>query len=127
MSAPAIALPETVEELRALALAMAQRAARADALEAEVSALKTLNADADARIERLTSIPKAFERARYGRRSEKRATPKSMMSRLRLPLTRSPRVSRHVPHLAPSFIRVRSSTGSTSRLGPQEVISGDAD
>ena len=75
MSAPAIALPETVEELRAFALAMAEKAARADALEAENTQLKSLNADADARIERLTSILKAFDRARFGRRSEKRANP----------------------------------------------------
>jgi len=75
MSASVIALPETVEELRAFALAMAEKAARADVLEAENTELKSLNADADARIERLTSILKAFDRARFGRRSEKRAKP----------------------------------------------------
>ncbi|EGF93770.1 transposase IS66 family protein [Asticcacaulis biprosthecium C19] len=75
MSAPAIALPETVEELRAFALAMAEKAARADVLEVENTELKSLKAAADARIERLTSILKAFDRARFGRRSEKRATP----------------------------------------------------
>ncbi|MGY4157943.1 transposase [Bradyrhizobium sp. USDA 4461] len=54
-----------------MVLAMAEKAARADALESEVADLKARNADADARIERLTQILKAFDRARFGRRSEK--------------------------------------------------------
>lgn len=54
-----------------MVLAMAEKAARADALESEVADLKASNADADARIERLTQILKAFDRARFGRRSEK--------------------------------------------------------
>lgn len=54
---------------------MAEKAARADALEAENAQLKSLNAAADARIERLTSILKAFDRARFGRRSEKHTKP----------------------------------------------------
>jgi hypothetical protein len=54
-----------------MVIAMAEQAARADALECEVAALKARNADADTRIERLTQILKAFDRARFGRRSEK--------------------------------------------------------
>ena|GEM_PF-906092 len=49
----------------------AEKAARTDALESEVADLKARNADADERIERLTQILKAFDRARFGRRSEK--------------------------------------------------------
>jgi transposase len=47
---------------------MAEKAARA---EAKMTALETLNAAADARIARLTSMLKSLERARYGKRSEK--------------------------------------------------------
>ncbi|RXH29736.1 hypothetical protein XH99_13000 [Bradyrhizobium nanningense] len=54
-----------------MVLAMAEKAARADALGSEVADLRARNADADARIERLTQILKAFDRARFGRRSEK--------------------------------------------------------
>ncbi|MGY4167583.1 transposase [Bradyrhizobium sp. USDA 4529] len=50
---------------------VAEKAARAAALESEVADLKARNADADARIERLTQILQAFDRARFGRRSEK--------------------------------------------------------
>lgn len=57
--------------LTAIVLAMAEKAARADALENEVADLRARDADADARIERLTQILKAFDRARFGRRSEK--------------------------------------------------------
>lgn len=59
-------LPDDVEALKAMVLAMA----RADALESEVADLKARNADADERIERLTQILKAFDRARFGRRLE---------------------------------------------------------
>lgn len=59
--------------LTAIVLAMAEKAARADALENEVADLRAREADADARIERLTQILKAFDRARFGRRSEKLA------------------------------------------------------
>ncbi|WP_434134228.1 hypothetical protein [Sinorhizobium meliloti] len=38
--------------------------------ESEVADLKARNADADERIERLTQILKAFDRARFGRRLE---------------------------------------------------------
>ena len=71
MTPPDLKLPDDVEALKAFALAMAEKAARADALEREVADLKARNADADARIERLTQILKAFDRARFGRRSEK--------------------------------------------------------
>ncbi|SFQ35993.1 Transposase [Bradyrhizobium sp. Ghvi] len=43
----------------------------APALESQIAVLKAYNADADARIARLTQILKAFDRARFGRRSEK--------------------------------------------------------
>jgi transposase len=43
--------------------------------ENEVADLKARNADADERIERLTQILKAFDRARFGRRSEKLGSP----------------------------------------------------
>ncbi len=71
MTPPDLQLPDDVETLKAMVLAMAEKAARADALESEVADLKARNADADERIERLTQILKAFDRARFGRRSEK--------------------------------------------------------
>ncbi|MBO9112525.1 transposase domain-containing protein [Agrobacterium sp. S2/73] len=70
MTPPDLQLPDDVETLKAMVLAMAEKAARADALESEVADLKARNADADERIERLTQILKAFDRARFGRRSE---------------------------------------------------------
>jgi transposase len=75
MTPPDLQLPDDVETLKAMVLAMAEKAARADALESEVADLKARNADADERIERLTQILKAFDRARFGRRSEKLASP----------------------------------------------------
>lgn len=69
MTPPDLQLPDDVETLKAMVLAMADKAARADALESEVVDLKARNADADERIERLTQILKAFDRARFGRRS----------------------------------------------------------
>ena len=63
-----VTLPDDVDALKAFALAMAEKAARA---EAKVTALETLNAAADARIARLMSMLKSLERARYGKRSEK--------------------------------------------------------
>ncbi|MGY4198985.1 hypothetical protein ACVIM9_008326 [Bradyrhizobium sp. USDA 4520] len=71
MTPPDLILPNDVETLKAMVLAMAEKAARADALASEVADLKARNADADTRIERLTQILKAFDRARFGRRSEK--------------------------------------------------------
>ncbi|MGE8106558.1 IS66 family transposase [Allorhizobium sp. NPDC080224] len=75
MTPPDLQLPDDVETLKAMVLAMAEKAARTDALESEVADLKAKNADADERIERLTQILKAFDRARFGRRSEKLASP----------------------------------------------------
>lgn len=71
MSPPDLNLPNDVEMLKAMVLAMAEKAARADALESQIADLKACKADADARIARLTQILKAFDRARFGRRSEK--------------------------------------------------------
>lgn len=75
MTPPDLQLPDDVEMLKAMVLAMAEKAARIDALESEVADLKARNADADERIERLTQILKAFDRARFGRRSEKLGSP----------------------------------------------------
>ncbi|MGG7518068.1 IS66 family transposase [Allorhizobium undicola] len=75
MTPPDLQLPDDVETLKAMVLAIAEKAARTDALEREVADLKAKNADADERIERLTQILKAFDRARFGRRSEKLASP----------------------------------------------------
>lgn len=75
MTAPGIQLPDDVETLKAMVVAMADemasKMARTQSLENEVADLKARNAAADARIERLTQILKAFDRARFGRRSEK--------------------------------------------------------
>ena len=68
MSDPLPSLPDDLNALKAFALAMAEKAARA---EAEVVALKTINTTADARIARLMSILKSLERAHHGKRSEK--------------------------------------------------------
>jgi transposase len=73
MTRPEIELPDDVEALKAMVLAMAEKAARVEALEKQVDDLEARNADADERIERLTQILKAFDRARFGRRSEKLA------------------------------------------------------
>ncbi len=75
MTPPDLKLPDDVEALKAMVLAMAEKAARAEALASEVADLKARNADADERIERLTQILKAFDRARFGRRSEKLGSP----------------------------------------------------
>ena len=61
-------LPDDVDALKAMIFAMAQKSAAADA---EIADLKARNATADERIERLTSIIRMLERARYGKRSEK--------------------------------------------------------
>ena len=71
MTPPDLQLPDDIETLKAMVLAMAEKAARTYALEREVADLKARHADADERIERLTQILKAFDRARFGRRSEK--------------------------------------------------------
>ena len=61
-------LPDDVDALKAMVSAMALKT---DALKVEVADLKALNASAEERIARLTSILKTLERARFGRRSEK--------------------------------------------------------
>lgn len=71
MSDPLSCLPDDLEALKAFALAMAEKAAHADRLEAEVAALKAQNMAVEARLARLTSLLKSLERARYGKRSEK--------------------------------------------------------
>jgi len=68
MTQSAFALPETIEELKAFALAMAEKAVK---LEAKVIDLEDRNAKADERIAHLHQILKTFERARFGRSSEK--------------------------------------------------------
>ncbi|MDR3489680.1 MAG: IS66 family transposase zinc-finger binding domain-containing protein [Bradyrhizobium sp.] len=60
--------PDDLNALKAFALAIAEKAARA---EAEVVALKAINTTADALIARLMSILKSLERAHHGKRSEK--------------------------------------------------------
>jgi chromosome segregation ATPase len=72
MVMPASKLPDDVDTLKAMVLAMAERA---DALQTEVADLKALKASADERIARLTSILKALERSKFGRRSEKLGSP----------------------------------------------------
>jgi transposase len=71
-------LPEDINALKAMVVAMAEKAARAEALEVDVDRLAAANVDlaaldaaANERIAQLTSIIKMFERARYGKSSEK--------------------------------------------------------
>jgi transposase len=72
MPAPVIDLPEDLESLRAFALAMAEKAAYA---EAEVVVLRDRETDLKDRVERLHDILKKLSRGQYGRKSEKlRAT-----------------------------------------------------
>ena len=68
-------LPDDVDALKAMIMAMSPKAARADVLEDEVADLKARNADADEQIAKLKLILKAFNRYRYGRRSEKQGKP----------------------------------------------------
>lgn len=63
--------PDDVDALKAMILALAEKAARTEALEAEVADLKARNADADEQIASLKQILKAYDRYRFGRRSEK--------------------------------------------------------
>ncbi len=65
MPAPVFDLPDNVDALKAMVLAMAEKAARAEVLESELADLKALNASAEERIARLTSILKTLERARF--------------------------------------------------------------
>lgn len=71
MSADDLSLPDDMDQLKSMVRAMAAQASRADALEREIETLKARNADADERVKRLMQILKAYDRARFGRRSEK--------------------------------------------------------
>lgn len=64
-------LPDDVDVLQSMLRAMAEKAARAEMLEREVEALKLRHADAEERIKALLQTLKSFDRARFGRRSEK--------------------------------------------------------
>ncbi|HTN63122.1 MAG TPA: IS66 family transposase [Devosia sp.] len=64
-------LPDTVDALKAMVLAMAEKAARVDVLEADIAVLTATNATANERIARLTSIIAMFQRAQHGKRSER--------------------------------------------------------
>ena len=75
-------LPDDIDALKALVVAMAEKAGRLEDCNAVVEAenvriraenaeLAALNRNADERIARLMSIIAMFERARYGKRSEK--------------------------------------------------------
>jgi len=64
-------LPDTVDALKAMVLAMAKKASRVDGLDADVAVLKATNAAANDRIARLTSIIAMFQRAQHGKRSER--------------------------------------------------------
>jgi transposase len=72
MSADDLSLSDDTDQLKSMVRAMAAQASRADALEHEIETLRARNADADERIKRLMQILKAYDRARFGRRSEKR-------------------------------------------------------
>ena len=61
-------LPDDLDLLKSMVRAMAQKAA---VLEDENAALKARSSDADERVQRLMQILKAYDRARFGRRSEK--------------------------------------------------------
>ena len=71
MSADDLFLPDDMELLKSMVRAMAQKTAL---LEDENAALKARSSDADERIKRLMQILKAYDRARFGRRSEKLGT-----------------------------------------------------
>ena len=71
MSSSEFPLPDDMDQLKSMVRAMAAQASRADALEREIETLRARNADADERIKRLMQILKAYDRARFGRRSEK--------------------------------------------------------
>ena len=68
-------LPDDVDALKAMIAAAHAQKASADqerlALEAEIAELKLINATADERIARLTSIIAMLQRAQYGTRSER--------------------------------------------------------
>jgi hypothetical protein len=63
-----LSLPDDMDLLKAMVRAMVEKTS---VLEEENAALKARSRDADARITRLMQILKAYDRARFGRRSEK--------------------------------------------------------
>lgn len=71
MIAEDLPLPDDLNLLKFMVRTMAQKAA---VLEDENAALKARNSDADERIQRLLQVLKAYDRARFGRRSERLGT-----------------------------------------------------
>lgn len=78
MSAPDLALPDDVDALKAMVVAMAEKAAgleeRNADLEAHNTHLELVNKSAEERIARLTAVVKMLERSRFGSRSERLRT-----------------------------------------------------
>lgn len=70
MNSSGFPLPDDMDQLKSMVRTMAAKASRADALEREIETLRARNLDADERIKRLMQILKAYDRARFGRRSE---------------------------------------------------------
>ena len=68
MTAPDFVLPNDIDALKAMVVAMAEKAAL---LEERNAHLENVNQGAEERIARLMSIVKMLERARYGNRSER--------------------------------------------------------
>ncbi|RWR04034.1 IS66 family transposase, partial [Paenirhodobacter populi] len=71
MSTDDLPLPDDMDLLKSMIREMAAKAVRTEGLEREIEALKVSNAAAEDRIRELTAILKAFDRSRFGRRSEK--------------------------------------------------------
>ncbi|RWN51562.1 IS66 family transposase [Mesorhizobium sp.] len=71
MSAPDLALPDDVDALKAMVIAMAEKAAL---LEERNVHLELVNKSAEERIARLTATVKMLERSRFGSRSERLRT-----------------------------------------------------
>ncbi|MHC2545275.1 transposase IS166 family protein [Ensifer sp. SEMIA 135] len=74
MTPPDLKLPDDVEALKAMVLAMAEKAARADALQNR-SPISRRATPMPMPHRAVTQILKAFDRARFGRRSEKLGSP----------------------------------------------------
>lgn len=78
MPAPDLELPDDVDALKAMVIALAEQraqvAARNVQLEARNTHLEAVNKTAEARIARLTATIKVLERARFGSRSERLRT-----------------------------------------------------
>ena len=75
MDLPLHDLPDDVDALKAMVLAMAreqaEKEARLKAAEAEIARLEAVEKSANERIANLTSIMKVLQRAQHGRRSER--------------------------------------------------------